>query len=72
MPTPKVDEKLLKKLEKWLSQKTPRTVEEMADKFDTSIRTVYRYLSLLRENGVEVRRVDWGRPTRFRIEKSPN
>lgn len=72
MPTPKPDTKLLKKLKKWLEQKTPRTVEEMEDKFDISRRTVYRYLELLREDGVVIRRADWSRPTRFWIEKSPN
>ena len=65
MPTPKNDKKLLTAIKRWL--RSPRTVEEIELHFDVSRRTVYKYLGLLRKEGVDIRRISWERPTMYKV-----
>ena len=60
-----IDEKKLKKMVKKLSR--PRTVDELAELVGISRRTVFRWLSVLDDQGVRVYRANLGRPTKYQI-----
>lgn len=61
-----VDESGLTRFEKQL--KKPRTVQELIDATGLSRRTVFRYLQLLQERGINVVRANIGRPTRYQVQ----
>lgn len=55
----------LQVLRSYLTQ--PRTMDSIVGYFGCSRGTVYRWLDLLAERGLDVRRVGMGRPTKYLI-----
>ena len=60
-----LDEKRLAKVRNLL--KKPRTVKEIAFEIGADIRTIYRYLHILKSRGLSVHRVGIRRPTYYKI-----
>ena len=67
MPTPKKDEKLIKRLIKKL--RWGRTAKELELGLGIPTRTLYRYLKELRDRGHNVIRVGMTRPVVYKILK---
>jgi len=68
-PTPKQNVTSIRLIYNGLKSR-PYTVQELQALIKGSRSTVYRYLRILTESGVEVRRVGMNRPTQYHIEKS--